>query len=250
MSQSLYEFVWHDYCDWYLELSKPLLENSKTKQGCEATLLKVLSETLVLLHPIIPFITEEIFEQSQKLNSKSNEKLISQPFPEKEEALFNNEAESEIEWLKEFILGIRKIRGEMNISPGKPLQCFIKNFNSKDKDYIENNKLIIFALVKLESIELLKANEEEPESAIALVGEMKVLIPLAGLIDKDAEKDRLSKEIDKLLKLKDQFSGKLNNKQFVSGAPEAVVKKEQSKLASVDKALQEMELQLEKISLL
>ena len=79
---------------------------------------------------------------------------------------------------------------------------------------------------------------------------MKVLIPLAGLIDKDAEKDRLSKEIDKLLKLKDQFSGKLNNKQFVSGAPEAVVKKEQSKLASVDKALQEMELQLEKISLL
>jgi valyl-tRNA synthetase len=248
MSQSLYEFVWHDYCDWYLELSKPLLENSKTKQGCEATLLKVLSETLVLLHPIIPFITEEIFEQSQKLNSKSNEKLISQPFPEEEEALFNNEAESEIEWLKEFILGIRKIRGEMNISPGKPLQCFIKNFNSKDKDYIENNKLIIFALVKLESIELLKANEEEPESAIALVGEMKVLIPLAGLIDKDAEKDRLSKEIDKLLKLKDQFSGKLNNKQFVSGAPEAVVKKEQNKLASVDKALQEMELQLEKIS--
>jgi len=250
MSQSLYEFVWHDYCDWYLELSKPLLENSKTKQGCEATLLKVLSETLVLLHPIIPFITEEIFEQSQKLNSKSNEKLISQPFPEQEEALFNNEAESEIEWLKEFILGIRKIRGEMNISPGKPLQCFIKNFNSKDRDYIENNKLIIFALVKLESIELLKANEEEPESAIALVGEMKVLIPLAGLIDKDAEKDRLSKEIDKLLKLKDQFSGKLNNKQFVSGAPEAVVKKEQNKLASVDKALQEMELQLEKISLL
>jgi len=250
MSQSLYEFVWHDYCDWYLELSKPLLENSKTKQGCEATLLKVLSETLVLLHPIIPFITEEIFEQSQKLNSKSNEKLISQPFPEQEEALFNNEAESEIEWLKEFILGIRKIRGEMNISPGKPLQCFIKNFNSKDRDYIENNKLIIFALVKLESIELLEANEEEPESAIALVGEMKVLIPLAGLIDKDAEKDRLSKEIDKLLKLKDQFSGKLNNKQFVSGAPEAVVKKEQNKLASVDKALQEMELQLEKISLL
>ena len=248
MSQSLYEFVWHDYCDWYLELSKPLLENSKTKQGCEATLLKVLSETLVLLHPIIPFITEEIFEQSQKLNSKSNEKLISQPFPEEEEALFNNEAESEIEWLKEFILGIRKIRGEMNISPGKPLQCFIKNFNSKDKDYIENNKLIIFALVKLESIELLEANEEEPESAIALVGEMKVLIPLAGLIDKDAEKDRLNKEIDKLLKLKDQFSGKLNNKQFVSGAPEAVVKKEQNKLASVDKALQEMELQLEKIS--
>ena len=250
MSQTLYEFVWHDYCDWYLELSKPLLENSKTKQGCEATLLKVLSETLVLLHPIIPFITEEIFEQSQKLHSSSDEKLISQAFPEPEEALFNNEAESEVEWLKEFILGIRKIRGEMNISPGKPLQCFIKSFNSKDKDYIENNKSIIFTLAKLDSIELIEANKEEPESAIALVGEMKILIPLAGLIDKDAEIDRLNKEIDKLIKLKAQFSGKLNNKKFISGAPEAVVKKEQDKLATVEKALQDMESQLEKISLL
>ena len=250
MSQTLYEFVWHDYCDWYLELSKPLLENSKTKQGCEATLLKVLSETLVLLHPIIPFITEEIFEQSQKLQSSSDEKLISQAFPEPEEALFNNEAESEIEWLKEFILGIRKIRGEMNISPGKPLQCFIKSFNSRDKDYIENNKSIIFTLAKLDSIELLEINEEEPESAIALVGEMKILIPLAGLIDKNAEKDRLNKEIDKLIKLKAQFSGKLNNKKFLSGAPEAVVKKEQDKLATVEKALQDMESQLTKISLL
>ena len=250
MSQTLYEFVWHDYCDWYLELSKPLLENNKTKQGCEATLLKVLSETLVLLHPIIPFITEEIFEQSQKLHSNSDEKLISQAFPEPEEALFNNEAESEVEWLKEFILGIRKIRGEMNISPGKPLQCFIKSFNSKDKDYIENNKSIIFTLAKLDSIELIEANKEEPESAIALVGEMKILIPLAGLIDKDAEKDRLNKEIDKLIKLKAQFSGKLNNKKFISGAPEAVVKKEQDKLATVEKALKDMESQLEKISLL
>ena len=250
MSQTLYEFVWHDYCDWYLELSKPLLENNKTKQGCEATLLKVLSETLVLLHPIIPFITEEIFEQSQKLHSSSDEKLISQAFPEPEEALFNNEAESEVEWLKEFILGIRKIRGEMNISPGKPLQCFIKSFNSKDKDYIENNKSIIFTLAKLDSIELIEANKEEPESAIALVGEMKILIPLAGLIDKDAEIDRLNKEIDKLIKLKAQFSGKLNNKKFTSGAPEAVVKKEQDKLATVEKALQDMESQLEKISLL
>ena len=250
MSQTLYEFVWHDYCDWYLELSKPLLENNKTKQGCEATLLKVLSETLVLLHPIIPFITEEIFEQSQKLHSNSDEKLISQAFPEPEEALFNNEAESEVEWLKEFILGIRKIRGEMNISPGKPLQCFIKSFNSKDKDYIENNKSIIFTLAKLDSIELIEANKEEPESAIALVGEMKILIPLAGLIDKDAEIDRLNKEIDKLIKLKAQFSGKLNNKKFTSGAPESVVKKEQDKLATVEKALQDMESQLEKISLL
>ena len=176
--------------------------------------------------------------------------LFRKAFPEPEEGLFNIEAESEIEWLKKFILGIRKIRGEMNISPGKPLQCFIKNFNSQDKNFIEKNKLIIFTLAKLDNIDLLELNEEEPESAIALVGEMQILIPLAGLIDKDAEKDRLNKEIDKLIKLKAQFSGKLNNKKFIAGAPEVVVKKEQDKLASVKKALKDLETQLEKISLL
>ena len=248
MSQTLYEFVWHDYCDWYLEISKPLLENEKTKQGCEATLLKVLSETLVLLHPIIPFITEEIFEQSQKLQSNSTGKLISQPFPEPNKDLLNTEAEAEIDWLKEFILGIRKIRGEMNISPGKPLPCFVKSYSSKDQSYIDNNKAMLFALAKLDTVDLLSQDEEEPESAIALVGEMKILIPLAGLIDKGAERDRLNKEIEKLSKLKSQFAAKLNNEKFINGAPEAVVNNEKDKLASTENALKDLNQQLVKIS--
>ena len=248
MSQALYEFVWHDYCDWYLELSKPLLENAKTKQGCEATLLKVLTETLVILHPIIPFITEEIFEQSQKLQSKSTGKLISQPFPELVKELQNADAETEINWLKQFILGIRKIRGEMNISPGKPLPCFIKSYSKKDQSYIENNKAMLFALAKLDTVDLLSADDEEPESAIALVGKMKILIPLAGLIDKGAERERLNKEIEKLVKLKSQFSAKLNNEKFINGAPKAVVKNEKEKLASAESALKDLEQQLEKIS--
>ncbi|MDG1344839.1 MAG: valine--tRNA ligase [Candidatus Thioglobus sp.] len=248
MSQTLYEFVWHDYCDWYLEISKPLLENEKTKQGCEATLLNVLSETLVLLHPIIPFITEEIFEQSQKLQSNSTGKLISQPFPEPNKDLLNTEAEAEIDWLKEFILGIRKIRGEMNISPGKPLPCFVKSYSSKDQSYIDNNKAMLFALAKLDTVDLLSQDEEEPESAIALVGEMKILIPLAGLIDKGAERDRLNKEIEKLSKLKSQFAAKLNNEKFINGAPEAVVNNEKDKLASTENALKDLNQQLVKIS--
>ena len=248
MSQTLYEFVWHDYCDWYLEISKPLLENDKTKQGCEATLLKVLSETLVLLHPIIPFITEEIFEQSQKLQSNSTGKLISQPFPEPNKDLLDTEAEAEIDWLKEFILGIRKIRGEMNISPGKPLPCFVKSYSSKDQSYIENNKAMLFALAKLDTVDLLSQDEEEPESAIALVGEMKILIPLAGIIDKGAERDRLNKEIEKLSKLRSQFAAKLNNEKFINGAPEAVVNNEKDKLASTENALKDLNQQLVKIS--
>ncbi|MBT7149893.1 MAG: class I tRNA ligase family protein, partial [Thiotrichales bacterium] len=200
------------------------------------------------LHPIIPFITEEIFEQSQKLQSKSTGKLISQPFPELVKELQNADAETEINWLKQFILGIRKIRGEMNISPGKPLPCFIKSYSKKDQSYIENNKAMLFTLAKLDTVDLLSVDDEEPESAIALVGKMKILIPLAGLIDKGAERERLNKEIEKLVKLKSQFSAKLNNEKFINGAPKAVVKNEKEKLASAESALKDLEQQLEKIS--
>ena len=248
MSQTLYEFVWHDYCDWYLELSKPLLEDNQTREGCESTLIKVLTETLVLLHPIIPFITEEIFEQSQKILSKSHDKLISQPFPEPENHLIDDDSEKEIDWLKSFILGIRKIRGEMNIPPGKPLPCYIKNYSDQDKVYIERSKSILSTIAKLDSINLLSKSDEEDESAIALVGEMKILIPLAGLIDKGAEQERLNKEIEKLIKLKSQFSAKLSNEKFVRGAPEAVVKNEKEKLASTESALKDLKQQLDKIS--
>ena len=248
MSQTLYEFVWHDYCDWYLELSKPLLEDNQTREGCESTLIKVLTETLVLLHPIIPFITEEIFEQSQKILSKSHDKLISQPFPEPENHLIDDDSEKEIDWLKSFILGIRKIRGEMNIPPGKPLPCYIKNYSGQDKVYIERSKSILSTIAKLDSINLLSQSDEEDESAIALVGEMKILIPLAGLIDKGAEKERLNKEIEKLIKLKSQFSAKLSNEKFVKGAPEAVVNNEKEKLASTESALKDLKQQLDKIS--
>jgi valyl-tRNA synthetase len=248
MSQTLYEFVWHDYCDWYLELSKPLLDNKETRSGCEATLIKVLSETLTLLHPIIPFITEEIFEQCRSLNNDKSERLISKSYPEIDETLISKESESEVSWLQEFILGIRQIRGEMNISPGKPLTCFIQNLNTSDEAYIKNNLSIILTLAKLESIQQLSENDSAPESATALVGEMKILIPLAGIVDKEQEILRLNKEIDKLIKHQHQLSGKLNNKKFISKAPKAVVEKEQSKISSVEKALGDLELQLKKIS--
>ncbi len=248
MSQTLYEFVWHDYCDWYLELSKPLLDNKETRPGCEATLIIVLSEILTLLHPIIPFITEEIFEQCRGLNNDKSERLITKPYPEIDETLISQKSELEIAWLQEFILGVRKIRGEMNIAPGKPLDCFIQNLNTVDKAYIKNNLSIISTLAKLESIKQLSENDSAPESATALVGEMKILIPLSGLVDKEQEILRLNKEIEKLFKHQQQYSGKLNNKKFISGAPKAVVEKEQLKLSSVEKALGDLKLQLKKIS--
>ena len=248
MSQTLYEFVWHDYCDWYLELSKPLLDHRKTRSGCEATLLKVLSEILTLLHPIIPFITEEIFEQCRILNNDESERLITKPYPEIDETLISKKSESEISWLQEFILGIRQIRGEMNISPGRSLTCFIQNPNTSDEAYIKNNLSLISTLAKLDDIKPLSKNDSAPESATALVGEMKILIPLAGIVDKEKEILRLNKEIEKLVKQKQQYASKLNNKKFISGAPKEVVEKERLKLSSVQKALDGLELQLKKIS--
>ncbi len=250
MSQTLYEFVWHDYCDWYLELSKPLLGNEKTKPGCQATLIKVLSEILTLLHPVIPFITEEIFEQCRNFTNDSSERLIVKPFPIVDEALYCAPAESEIVWLQDFILGIRQVRGEMNIPPGKILPCFIQNLNSQDEVFVSNNMSILLTLGKLENITQLNKNEPAPESATTLVGEMRVLIPLTGLIDKNQEITRLNKEINKLTLKQRQFSGKLSNEKFITAAPRVVVEKERQKLALVKQALDDLKLQLDKISAL
>ncbi len=248
MSQELYEFVWHDYCDWYLELSKPLLQDDKTKAGTQATLIKVLNEIVTLLHPIVPFITEEIFEQCNAITGNENNSLMTQAYPEVEKDLASNEAEKQIKWLQTFILGIRQIRGEMNISPNKPLSCFVQNFSDTDEQYLSNNSSILSALAKMEDIAKLDNTVEAPESATALVGDMKIFIPLAGLIDKDQEIARLNKEIEKLDKQKIQFEGKLNNEKFVSGAPEEIVNVERERLTSTLSAITDLTEQLEKIS--
>jgi len=250
MSHELYEFVWHDYCDWYLELSKPLLVNESTKAGTQATLVKVLDEMITLLHPIIPFITEEIYEQCQTLLGNKQKSLMTQAYPEVENSLISNKAETEVKWLQTFILGIRQIRGEMNIPPSKPLPCFVQNISDIDQRYLDTHAQLLSSLAKLESIQQLSVNDDAPESATALVGEMKVLIPLAGLIDKDQEIARLNKEIEKLEKQKIQFSAKLNNEKFTNGAPEAVVNKEKEKLTSVESAIIDLSSQLKKISAL
>ncbi|CAB5495830.1 valine--tRNA ligase [Bathymodiolus thermophilus thioautotrophic gill symbiont] len=247
MSHELYEFVWGDYCSWYLELSKPLLENEATKAGTQATLIKVLNEIVTLLHPIIPFITEEIFEQCNSLLGKNNGSLMSEAYPEVDTQLVSTTSEAEIQWLQTFILGVRQIRGEMNISPNKPLDCFVQNFNATDETHLDNNTNILNSLTTIE-INKLPENEEAPESATALVGEMKILIPLAGLIDKDQEIARLNKEIDKLNQQKTQFEGKLNNEKFVNSAPEAIVNTERERLASVESTLADLSTQLRKIN--
>ncbi|BBB22797.1 valyl-tRNA synthetase [Abyssogena phaseoliformis symbiont OG214] len=248
MSQTLYEFVWHDYCDWYLELSKPLLQDDATKAGTQATLIKVLNEIVTLLHPIIPFITEEIFEQCNVITSRNSTSLMTQSYPQVINNLISTKAEVEIKWLQTFILGIRQIRGEMKIPPSKPLPCFVQNFNATDEQYLTNNMSILNSLAKMENIDKLTTTEQAPESSTALVGDMKIFIPLAGLIDKNQEIVRLNKEIEKLEKQKTQFEGKLNNENFIKGAPKTIINIEKERLAVTLSAINDFINQLKKIS--
>ncbi|MES9962269.1 MAG: valine--tRNA ligase [Candidatus Sedimenticola sp. 20ELBAFRAG] len=250
-AQAIYEFTWNEYCDWYLELSKPVLNNpdasEAAKRGTRRTLVRVLENLLRLAHPIMPFITEEIWQKAAPLAGVSGETIMNQPFPSPRQALINEEAEQEMEWVKQFILGIRKIKGEMNISPGKPVPVLLANTNEQDREWAVAARPYLDFLAKTESVEILPEGDEGPESALALVGEMKVLIPLAGLIDKDAELARLQKEIDKQTGEVTRIEKKLSNPNFVDKAPDAVVQKERDKIDAAKSALAKLEEQAEKI---
>ncbi len=253
-AQSIYEFIWNEYCDWYLELSKPVLNSDSSseaaKRGTRKTLIDVLEALLRLTHPIMPFITEEIWQRVAPLSGIDAKTIMLQPYPVSDDKLVDHESEKQIQWLKQFILGIRQIRGEMNISPGKPLPVILENASDRDKSILDITRHYLDFLAKTESVTLLNPDENAPESATALVGNMKILIPLAGLIDKQAELDRLNKEIGKISGEIKRLEGKLGNPNFVDKAPEAVVAKERDKLAAAQEAFSHLNGQLEKITAL
>ncbi len=250
-AQAIYEFVWDEYCDWYLELSKVVLNNEHSseaqKRGTRHTLIQVLESILRLAHPIMPFITEEVWQRVAPLADKQGGSIMLQAYPEVDETLINDDIETEIRWTKDFILGVRTIRGEMNIPPGKPLPVLLQNGTSGDSARLERSRAYVNNMARLESITWLKADDAAPESAIALVGEMKVLIPMAGLINKEDELARLAKQIDKLEKDLARTEGKLTNESFTSKAPEAVVEKERQKVAEMRAALTQLHEQVERI---
>jgi valyl-tRNA synthetase len=195
----------------------------------------------------MPFITEEIWQRVAPLAGVSGETIMNQPFPVADDSLRNEEAVAEMEWVKQFILGIRKIKGEMNIAPGKPVPVLLANAGAKDAAWAEAARPYLDFLARTESVEILLPGDEGPESAMALVGEMKVLIPLAGLIDKEAELKRLEKEIGKARGEVERTEKKLQNPNFVDKAPAAVVDKERTKLDEARGALANLEAQAEKI---
>jgi valyl-tRNA synthetase len=258
-SQALYEFTWNQFCDWYLELTKPVFfkGNEAQQRATRHTLVNVLESLLRLMHPIMPYITETIWQRVVPLTnfiqdhgSKLGDSIMVQSFPAFDESQCDQQAIDDLEWVKQFIVAIRNIRGEMDISPSKALPVLLKNVSDIDQRRIDENQQFLSALAKLESIDVLAEGAEAPLSATAVVGDLSVLIPMAGLIDKDAEIARLTKSIEKLNKEADKTRSKLGNEKFVGKAPEAVINKEKAKLLEAESALTKLREQVTQIEAL
>lgn len=247
-AQNLYEFTWNKYCDWYLELSKPVLYgddiSEARRQGTAKTLVNIMDALLRMLHPFMPFITEEIWQKVKPLSSLpivAEATLIGQRYPEYDENKIDQNAVEEINWVKNIIVAVRTIRAEMGISPAKPIPLYLAKGKDSDLEKLNSQKQFLKTLAKLEDIHWLTEDDEAPVSATGLAGDLEILIPLQGLIDKDAELARLDKEIDKLSKELNRINGKLSNPGFTNKAPEAVVAKEKAKQDEVSSALTTLE---------
>ena len=241
VSQTLHEFFWNEYCDWYVELSKPVIwdeeANPEQAQASRFVLISVLEKSLRLLHPFMPFISEEIWQRVAPLLNITGDSIMVQPYPTYTEDSISMEAEADIDWIKGVVIAIRNIRGEMDISPGKAIDVLLHKGSDADQTCLENYRLYLQKLTKLNSIRWLAADQTPPAAATQLYKELEILVPLAGLIDAKAEQARLQKEIAKLETGLTVVSKKLNNQKFIATAPAAVVNKERSKEAEMSGAL-------------
>jgi len=250
-AKAIYEFTWHEFCDWYLELSKPVLQSEdvsdELKRGTQQTLIHVLESLLRLIHPFMPFITEEIWLQVGPRAGIDGETIMLQPFPQATDA-GDADAVADIEWVKEFILGIRQIRGEMDISPGKTLPVLLQNASAQDQQRAADHANLIQRVGRVESVTVLADGEEPPASATALLGDMRMLVPMKGVIDVDAERARLEKQKQKAEADLTKTRAKLGNDKFVNNAPADVVTQERQRAVDFEKTIVQLDEQLEKLA--
>jgi len=253
LAHTLYEFTWYEYCDWYLEFSKPTLQGENVldalKRGTRKTLLHVLETLLRLLHPLIPFITEEIWQKAAPLAGQSGSTIMLQSYPVPDDTLKNPVIEEEIQWIKDIVIAIRNVRGEMNVPPSKMLNVYFNQGCANDTGRLKKYRKDLKSLAKLESIQWLK-DQTLPPSATALAGSLEILIPLEGLVNYEEEKNRLTREIAKIEKSLNQCEAKLNNPEFLTKAPENLVNKEKEKQAQCLQAIEQLKEKLQKIVVL
>jgi valyl-tRNA synthetase len=251
-AQVMYEFTWHEFCDWYLELSKPVLQSDTStdeqKRATQRTLVQVLEALLRLLHPLMPFITEEIWQQVAARAGIEPTTIMLQGYPQSSNTADDSDAVDDIEWVRQFILGIRQIRGEMDIPPGKPLPVVLQNSGPLDQQRADRFSNLLQRVGRVESVAMLAESDEPPASATALLGNMRLLVPMQGLIDVDAERSRLGKQRERLGSDLERSRSKLSNDNFVNNAPADVVAKERKRAAELEQTLAQLAEQLEKLA--
>ena len=249
-SQALYEFTWDEYCDWYVELSKTTLNDQNVsealKRGTLYTLINVLEILLRLLHPFTPFITEELWQMVAPIINKQDKTIMLQTYPAPSVLDTDNESIEEIDWIKNFILGVRRIRAERDISPGKVLAVQVMGNKGKEQKWLETNTAYLTTLGKIESITRIETAPDD--AAMAIAGGTTILISLADLIDPKLELERLNKEIDKLNNDRQQIQTKLENKNFTDRAPEDVVNKHRQRLDETVANINKLEEQRKRIT--
>ena len=250
-AQAIYEFTWHEYCDWYIELSKAVLQSESAsdaqKRGARQTLVGILEALLRLTHPIMPFITEEIWQQVAPRAGRDGDTIMLEPYPLADDAVRDDDAVADIRWVCDFVLGIRQIRGEMDISPGKALPVILDNASERDRDLADRHRVLLQRVGRVESVDVLASGSEPPASATALLGETRLLVPMKGLIDVDAERARLEKQVTRVRADLAKAEAKLGNEKFVNNAPPAVVTQERDRKADFEQQLEALSEQLGKL---
>ena len=234
VANALYEFTWHEFCDWYVELSKAVLQSetagAAAKRGTRFTLIDVLENLLRALHPLAPFISEEIWQRVRVSAKVSGDTIMLAAFPNPAGVPIDAQAESEMRWVMDFVLGVRQIRGEMDIAPSRKLPVLLQNAGAKDQQYLERNLHYLMRLGGIDAPKLLAGSQAAPISAVSLLGNLEILVPMAGLIDPQAELERLARRRRKAETELQKLAAKLANGQFASNAPADIVAKDQQRL--------------------
>ncbi len=237
IAQTLYKFIWSELCDWYLEMVKPALygDDEAQKAATQKVLWTVLSETMILLHPVTPFITQEIWSSLPRpADDDRSDDIATLPFPEMRDECLHPESVKEMDLFMGVVSGTRNIRTELLIEPAKKLDLLIRTVSDEDRELLEANVHLIMSLARLEKVTIGPAVEAPKASGAAVVQGNELSVPLEGVVDFDAELVRLDKNLTRLEKTMIGVTKKLGNPGFVNNAPEAVVEKEKAKLAEME----------------
>jgi len=249
-ANALYDFTWHEFCDWYLELSKAVLQSEAgpaAKRGTRHTLIDTLEVLLRALHPLAPFITEEIWQRVRNVAGVPGDTIMRCAFPSAAAVAADPEAEREMRWVIDFIEGVRQIRGELDIAPGRKLEVLLQNAEARDTEYLGRNLHYLARLAGIEPPRLLAPGQTAPISAVALLGSLEILVPMAGLVDPAAELARLTKRLNKAITDLEKLQSKLSNPDFAKNAPPDVVAKDQQRLSELHLEIRQLSAQIARV---